>query len=134
MDVLIESTKKFEDDLSKLSDQHQNQVVQIINQLADFAKEGLHYNPQNENQNIMPISIIHEELRDEWDYLLYETSMDMGLRIILSIDEDPIFDQIILTFFRIVHNDELQIAVQGLVKSLLKEMETQKIQKNAQIA
>ncbi|HIK10996.1 MAG TPA: hypothetical protein IGS52_12130 [Oscillatoriaceae cyanobacterium M33_DOE_052] len=158
MDVLIESTKKFEDDLSKLSDKHHNQVVQIINQLAEDkeelavlvkAKAGWPDNPKHKNHHHVSLITIGQKEPDpdnEWEQILslYATKMDMGLTIILSIDEDPIFDQIILTFFTIVKTDEFLIAfmdISGLLlkdmrwgRKLLKDMGQQIIRENAQIS
>ena len=45
-----------------------------------------------------------------------------SLRVILAIDEDPIFGQVIFTLFRVVKCDDLAKTYQSIAKSLYQEI------------
>ena len=48
-------------------------------------------------------------------------------RIILTVDEDPIFDQVIFTLFRVTNRDDFNKAYQGVVESLYRDMHRQEL-------
>jgi hypothetical protein len=49
-------------------------------------------------------------------------------RIILTVDEDPIFDQVILTLFRVANRDDFNKAYQVVVESLYKDLLRQELE------
>lgn len=116
MDVLIESTKSFEKELDKLSTDEKTVTVQKINDCASLFP----------NQK----SDVYRKLRripllsglNGYESSLYTLKVSHQLRVILAVDEDPIFGQVIFTLFRVVKHDDLGEAYQGIAESLYQEI------------
>jgi hypothetical protein len=116
IDILIESTKSFEDDINGLSVEIKNAVVQKINdctalfptQKVDVYRK-LRRLQLNSNLN-------------GYESSLYTLKVSPQIRVILTVDEDPIFRQVIFTLFRVVKHDELDRAYRGIAESLYQEM------------
>jgi hypothetical protein len=53
---------------------------------------------------------------------LYTLKVSYQLRLILSVDEDPIFGQVIFTLFRVVKHDDLDKAYRGVAESLYQDL------------
>jgi hypothetical protein len=116
VDVLIESTKSFEKDLGSLSEDDKAITVKKINdcatlfptQKADIYRQ-LHHLPLLSDLN-------------GYESSLYTLKVSPKLRAILSVDEDPIFGQVIFTLFRAVKLDELDRAYKDVAESLYREL------------
>jgi hypothetical protein len=116
MDVLIESTRSFEKDLGKLSKEEKDAAIKKINdcaslfptQKADVFRE-LHRLP------------LASELNG-YEASLYTLKVSQELRVIVAVDEDPIFDQGIFTLFRAVKHSDLDKAYKDVAKSLYQEL------------
>jgi hypothetical protein len=116
VEILIESTKFFESDISELSDNDKKIVIQRINDCAD----------------LFPIrkADVYRKLRrlplpsvlNGYESSLYTLRISQKLRVILTIDEDPIFGQVIFTLFRAVEHDEFDKAHKGVAESLYQEL------------
>lgn len=116
VDILIESTKGFEDDLQQLSLEERKNIEEKIDHYAAlfFANQTLTY----DNLENLPFS---KDLNG-YDSSVYAFSISQDLRVILAIDEDPIFDQVILTLFRVVHYEYLHKAYEAIAESLYEEI------------
>lgn len=55
---------------------------------------------------------------DEYESSLYVLKASQKIRVILSIDEDPIFNRVVLTLFRAVRHDDLDAAQKDIAESL----------------
>lgn len=116
MDVLIESTKSFEKNLDKLSEDDKGMTIKKINDCASLF--------QNQKSDA------YRKLRriplllgvNNYDLSLYTLTVSRKLRVILAVDEDPIFGQVIFTLFRVVKCDELVKAYQSIAESLYQEI------------
>lgn len=116
MDVLIESTKRFEKDIAKLSEPEKAATIKKINFCASL------FPTQKAN--------VYRQLRrlplpsnlNGYESSLYTLRVSQTLRVILAVDEDPIFGQVIFTLFRVVTQDELERAYQGIAESLYQDM------------
>jgi hypothetical protein len=53
-----------------------------------------------------------------YESLLYTLKVSHKLKVILTVDEDPVFGQVIFTLFRVVKYDELDKAYRGVAESL----------------
>jgi hypothetical protein len=53
---------------------------------------------------------------------LYTLKVLEKLSLILTVDEDPIFGQVVFTLFRVVKQNELNRAYQSVAKSLYQEL------------
>jgi hypothetical protein len=116
VDILIESTKGFEKDIAKLSEDERAAAIQKINDCASLfpthkadVYRKLRHLPLPTNLN-------------GYESSLYTLRVSRTLRVIWAVDEDPIFGQVIFTLFRVVENDELDKAYQGVAESLYQGM------------
>ncbi len=116
MDILIESTKSFEKDLEKLSKDEKAVIVKKINDCASL------FPTQKAD--------VYRKLRripllsglNGYESSLYTLKVSQKLRVILTVDEDPIFGQVIFTLFRVVKHDDLDNAYRGIAESLYQEI------------
>ena len=116
MDVLIESTRSFEKDLDRLSNEEKAITVKKINDCASLF-------PSQKAD-------VYRKLRslpllsglNGYESSLYTLKVSQKLRVILAVDEDPIFGQVIFTLFRVVKHDDLDKAYQGIAESLYQEI------------
>ena len=115
MDILIESTRKFEKDLDRLSEENRAAVVEKINACTSLfpacAAEGY--------RKLHHLTLLLDF--NDGESSLYTLELPQGMRAILSVDEDPIFDQIIFTLFRVVNHDELEKAYKDVAESLYQD-------------
>jgi mRNA-degrading endonuclease RelE of RelBE toxin-antitoxin system len=116
VDVLIESTRSFEKDLGKLSEDEKAAVVKKINDCASL------FPTQKAD--------IYRKLRrlplpsdlNGYESSLYTLRVSQKLRVILAVDEDPIFGQVIFTLFRAVNQGDLDKAYKSVAESLYQEL------------
>ena len=120
MDILIESTIAFEHDLGELTSEVTAAVMESINNCVRFPPS------QNPSQNHLASDRLQRlPLRSElngYESSLYVLKVLEKLSVILTIDEDPIFDQFIVTLFRAVKQDKLNRAYQSVAESLYQEL------------
>lgn len=116
MDILVESTKGFERDLDKLSYNDRDIVIRTINDCANLFQ----MQEANGYQKLYRLPI-HLDL-DGYESSLYVLRVSKSLRAILAVDEDPLFEQIIFTLFRVVEHDDLEKAYSSVAESLYQEL------------
>ncbi|XZN99300.1 MAG: hypothetical protein ACM65K_13860 [Microcoleus sp.] len=116
MDILIESTKGFENDLTKLSEDEKTTAIQKINDCASLfpTKKAELYRKLRRLR--LPTNL------NGYESSLYTLTVSPTLRVIWAVDEDPIFGQVIFTLFRVVKHDDLDKAYQGVAESLYQDM------------
>jgi hypothetical protein len=117
MDILIESTKDFENDLSKLSESERAEAVKKINDCAS-----LFLTQKAEVYRKLRRLPLSSSALNGYESSLYTLRVSQKLSLILTVDEDPIFRQVIFTLFRAVKHDDLDKAYQGIAKSLYQEL------------
>jgi hypothetical protein len=120
MDILIESTSRFEQDLSSMSEGEKDIAIQKINDCAALFPE--HKINAYRKLRRLPLNI------SGYDSSLYTMQISPESRIILTVDEDPIFDQVILTLFRVANRDDFNKAYQVVVESLYKDLLRQELE------
>lgn len=118
MDVLIESTKNFENDLSILSDAEREVVIAKINDLADLSST----HKSSVFRKLRRLDA--PSLIGGYESSLYTLKVSPKWFVILSVDEDPIFNQIIFTLFRVVQLQDLSQVSQAIADSLCQEFVT----------
>ncbi len=116
MDILIESTKNFEKDIESLNDDEKAITVKKINDCASLfpSQEAYVYRKLRR----LPLGL---ELNG-YESSLYTLKVSQRLRVILTVDKDPVFRQVIFTLFRVVKHDDLEQAYQGIAESLYQEI------------
>jgi len=120
MDILIESTSRFEQDLSSMSEGEKDIAIQKINECAALFPE--HKINAYRKLRRLPLNI------SGYDSSLYTMRISPESRIILAVDEDPIFGQVILTLFRVANRDDFNKAYQVVVESLYKDLLRQELE------
>ena len=116
MDILIESTIAFEHDLGELTSEVTAAVMESINNCVRFPPSQNHL--ASDRLQRLPL---RSELNG-YESSLYVLKVLEKLSVILTIDEDPIFDQFIVTLFRAVKQDKLNRAYQSVAESLYQEL------------
>ncbi|MFN6562879.1 MAG: hypothetical protein RMY28_024240 [Nostoc sp. ChiSLP01] len=112
MDVLIESTRSFEKDIGSLSEEEKAAVVKKINDCASLFPTQKADVYRKLRRFPLPSDI------NGYESSLYTLKVSQKLRVILAVDEDPIFGQVIFTLFRVVKHDDLDKAYKGVAESL----------------
>ncbi|MBE9008151.1 hypothetical protein IQ259_24590 [Fortiea sp. LEGE XX443] len=115
MEILIESTKEFEQDLDKFNNREKFKVIKKLNRYVELIYK---------NKNLLENHIF--KLKDikfnaEYDSSLYALIIDKNLRIILTIDDDPIFDATVVTLFRVVSTEDAAKAYSLVAESLYQD-------------
>ncbi|NET59244.1 MAG: hypothetical protein F6K47_24820 [Symploca sp. SIO2E6] len=116
MDVLIESTRSFEKDLGSLSEDEQTVAVKKINDCAKL------FESQKADVYRQLYCLPLSSDLNGYESSLYTLRISQKLRIILAVDEDPIFGQVIFTLFRAVKHKDLDKAYQSVAESLYQEL------------
>jgi hypothetical protein len=116
MDVMIESTQAFEQDLGKLSDQEKAVTVHEINACSSL------FPTQKANvYDRLYSSPLAIDLNG-YESSLYALQVSPDLGIVLTLDDDPIFEQAVLTLFRVARQDDLGRAYQDIAAALYQEI------------
>jgi Txe/YoeB family toxin of Txe-Axe toxin-antitoxin module len=83
--------------------------------------------PSKQSTHTLPFSLLKKPTPLDADLNGYESSLytlkvSQTLRVILTVDEDPIFDQVIFTLFRVVNLVDVPMTYQAIAKSLYQEI------------
>jgi hypothetical protein len=116
VDVLIESTRGFEKDLAKLNEDEKATAIQKINDCASLFPT----QKADVYRKLRRLRLLSD--LNGYESSLYTLRVSQKLRVILAVDEDPIFGQVIFTLFRVVKHDDLDKAYQGVAESLYQEL------------
>lgn len=119
MDILFESTQAFENHLNKLNSVIRDEVIGKINACAQ------EINAANYNQTVIEKSFYALPLpfdSSEYPILLYIFNVSDKLRIILTLDADPIFDQFIFTLFDVVGVNEVLPSYKRIAALIYQEL------------
>jgi hypothetical protein len=98
--LVFESTESFEKEISFFDDDQRLLIVSEINNYFNL----LLSNPVKFYQKIeQPLQF---KLANDYDSSLYILEVSDNFKLIFTLDEDPIFEQIIITLFRLVKENE----------------------------
>jgi len=112
MDIIYESTKLFEKDLAAFQQHDKQLVIAGLNRYgSEFAE-----NPATAHRNAYRPML--PQLKGDLSATLYTLRVGRDIRVILAVDDDPLFDQLILTLFRVVRHDKLDRAYKGIAEAL----------------
>ena len=102
MEIIIESTQRFETSITQLNQESKQSVIEKINDCTQqFCKDKMHEYKDLDQLKFLP-------LPNNYQSSLYTLRVSPNLRVILTIDEDPIFSQTIFTLFDIVEPQDLE--------------------------
>lgn len=116
MEIQFDITRLFDKDVSQFPPSDQNQIADSIDQYAATydTEQG-----EDTQQIYQPHPI---ELPNGLESSLYVLKAAPQIRVILAIDNDPIFDRRLITLFRAVKRDELNQAFDSLAKILYQNL------------
>ena len=122
MDLIFHSTESFEQDLQQFDDIARQKVITHLNDVAQafiddkktFAKLA---------RKPYPI-----EMLNGYDSSLYAVRIAPNFRAILTVDEDPLFNQVIVTLIRIVQSPFFKETYMNTAKILYQSLNGTDIQ------
>ena len=117
MEVLIESTNQFEQDLEQLTEKDKLLVINKINYSAQLFVEHKSAFYQKLTHNPLSFSYI-----SDYESSLYILKISQRLRVIITVDEDPIFEQTIFTLFRVVKSEDSEKAFVSIAESIYQDL------------
>ncbi|WP_066383499.1 hypothetical protein [Anabaena sp. CA = ATCC 33047] len=115
MEILIESTKEFEQDLDKFSNKDKFKIIKKLNRYVELLSK---------NRNILEnqaFKLKEIKLSDDFDSSLYALIINKDIRLIVTIDDDPIFDTTVITLFRVVNTEDACKAYSSVAESLYQD-------------
>ena len=111
MEVIFQNTHQFEKDLKKVGSIEKEKVVKQINRMAEYFS--------SDKDTFFKFAYrAHITLRNGLESSMFIMRAGMKLRILFTIDDDPIFDQRIFTFLRLVKHDDYDKVFSQLAESL----------------
>jgi hypothetical protein len=116
MDLLFHSTETFEQDLQQFDAHLQIRIVQRVNEVAEafIADQRVFAQQARKPYNL--------QLSNGFDSSLYSVIVEPDLRVILTVDDDPLFDQVIVTLMRVVKRPDLYNAYTSVAKTLYQSL------------
>lgn len=113
MDLTINTTKSFQKDLQKkfTALPEQQRILAKIEQYGRLFVEDKAAFYQHAYQ---PCLIY----LGEWESSLYVLRLDHQIKVLITIDEDPLFEQVILTLMRIIRTGNLEKVYRAVAESL----------------
>ena len=116
MELLIESTTQFETNLAQLTDKEKKSVIDNINNcIKRFSENKI--TVYNQLQQINDLS-----LKQNYESSLYVLEVADNLKVILTIDEDPIFSKTIFTLLQVVHPEDVKKVYQEVAAYLYQDL------------
>jgi len=116
VDVIIESTRHFEKDIDRLSEDEKAVTIQKINDCASLFPT----QKADGYRKLRRLPLL--SYLNGYESSLYTLKVLQKLRVILTVDEDPIFGQVIFTLFRVVKRNDLDKAYESVAESLYQEL------------
>ncbi len=112
MSLRFESTKKFEKELSKFSAMDRKQIILKLNQYSQLLESdpGGFY-----KKAYQPMKLI---LKGNHKSSLYALRVNRDIRVLMTVDEDPLFDQVLITLLHVVRRSDLNKAFKGIAESI----------------
>ncbi len=115
MKLVFEVNDKFEKDLKRLSPKDRHKVIQKINANCSLLQDQPAVFFRYVHRPLIPH--LAKGLRSS----MYTLRVERDIRVILTVDEDPIFEQTIVTLIRIVRHDDLNKAFRGVAEALYQQ-------------
>jgi mRNA-degrading endonuclease RelE of RelBE toxin-antitoxin system len=112
MNLNFESTNKFEKELKRFDPTVQTRIIKKLNQYCHLLPSAPSAFYKHACQ---PLKLA---LTGDNESTLYALKVSRDIRIIMMIDEDPLFDQIIITLLHVVRRSGLNKVFKGMAESI----------------
>ncbi len=115
MHLDFQITKKFEKDLKEFKTD-KNKITESINKYCSLLaqKKKIRGNGLYQPPNIKLVGNLESSL--------YVLKVSRKIRVLFTIDEDPLFDKVIITLLRVVKADKTEKAYMSLSELLYQQM------------
>jgi hypothetical protein len=127
MNLLFQSTEDFEQDLQQVDTPTRQRIVHSLNQVARAFVEDKKTFARHARK---PYRV---KLGDGYDSSLYAVRVDSDLHAILTVDDDPLFDQVIITLIRVVNRADLKETYGLVAKALYQDFNGSKAKQGVRI-
>jgi mRNA-degrading endonuclease RelE of RelBE toxin-antitoxin system len=117
MNTEFDITRHFEKDLKHFSKENQHRIADSINEYTPVfdTEQG------DSTQHIyQPCKV---QLSEGLDSSLYVLRVNPKIRVLLTIEDDPLFDRKLVTLIRVVNHDKLDNAFNAIVDALYKNLQ-----------
>lgn len=127
MNLVFHSTETFEQELQRFDAVVQEKIVHRVNEVAQaFITDRQRFAQQARKPYNIP-------LHNGFDSSLYSIVVKPNVHVILTVDEDPLFDQVIVTLLRVVKRPELYNTYTSIAQSLYQNLNDHAIKQGAHI-
>lgn len=109
-------TESFDDDIKCLLLAQQKSIKNTINSISESLLNGKSGFMENAS---MPCIF---NLKEEDSSSLYLVAVGKDKKIVVAVDDDPIFDKLLLTLFRLVDNEKGNIIYKEVGEQLYKSL------------
>lgn len=116
MKILFNSTRQFESDVKEFSSTQQETIINSINQTCQL----LLVNKSAFFRKVYRPEKIY--LNNGFNSSLYAFKVDANIRVILAVDMDPIYDQVIVSLLRVVQLEDIHKAFKSVANSLYRNL------------
>ncbi|CAD5949822.1 hypothetical protein PCC9214_02480 [Planktothrix tepida] len=128
MEIIFESTEEFEEDLKTYSEAEQTLILQQLHEYSSCLLQVKGYRERRLHQ------FYQFDLLGDYASSLYSFIVNYYLRVILTIDDDPLFNRTIITLFRVVDSQVVakvyQQVGESIYQSFLQSTEFIEVQSN----
>lgn len=112
MSTLFQASEKFEKDMKSFQGKDRERIATKINLYCSSADADPTLFRQH---SYRPLKVL---LPNDLGSSLYALRITPDIRVILTLEDDPLFDQTIVTLLRVVRHDSLERAFRGIAESL----------------
>ena len=110
--ITEQTTPDFRRDLDRLSPSDQERVASTLRHSYELLRE----NPRGFFAKVLRPLPIH--LKGGLSSSLYSTRVGPEIRLIMAVDDDPVFGQTLVTLFRVVRHDQLERSYRSIAHLL----------------
>lgn len=114
MTLRFDSTKQFEKELEQFASEERSGIIEKLNRYCMLIESDPAEFYKKTFQPVKP------ELTDD-ESTLYSLRVNRDTGIVMAVDEDPLFDQTIITLFHVVTPSDLEKTFKRIAKSLYQE-------------
>jgi hypothetical protein len=112
MNLVFHTTAEFEQDLQSFDAATRQAITRRVNQVA---REFLEDKKAFARHARKPCRV---KLNHDYDSSLYSVKAEPDVRVLLVFDDDPIFEQVIVTLMRAVKRSQVRQAFNGALQTL----------------
>lgn len=115
MEIIFESTDEFEQDLKTYSEAEQSIILEKLHESYPFLLTDKGYRERRLHQ------FYRFDLLEDYQSSLYSFIVNYYLRVLLTIDDDPLFNRTLITLYRVVDSQVSAQIYQEMGESIYRD-------------